>query len=355
MTKNIAILATAFDALKRHAQELVAAREDLWTPLALKLGAWVGLARAAEEAAPMVTDVKAASDWLKRSAGNLRNQRLTPLAERARDIWARLRQESNVELGAIRLEGQATSRRVELSAEVDGVDAGALGVMSQGELHALALSLFLPRATAPDSPFRFIVLDDPIQAMDPAKVQGFVQVLQELAAERQVIVLSHDDRLPAAVRRAKASARIYEVARIAGSKVVVSESSHPASRYLEDGIALALDKNVPDDAKDGIIPSLCRMAFESAAFEVFDERLIAKGGDSADVQERWGGATTLRQRLALALSGDKSKEINTWLGTGPRRDAFSVCNAGVHTGSTGHHADQVRAVKKAIKDLRASV
>ena len=46
--------------------------------------------------------------------------------------------------------------------------------MSQGELHALALALFLPRATAPESPFRFIVLDDPIQAMDPSKVEGFV-------------------------------------------------------------------------------------------------------------------------------------------------------------------------------------
>ncbi len=125
--------------------------------------------------------MKAASDWLKARSGDLRNQRLAPLADRARHIWAQLRQESNVDLGSIRLEGQATHRRVELTAQVDGVEAGALGVMSQGELHALALALFLPRATAPDSPFRFIVLDDPIQAMDPAKVEGFVQVLQELA------------------------------------------------------------------------------------------------------------------------------------------------------------------------------
>ena len=51
--------------------------------------------------------------------------------------------------------------------------------MSQGELHALALALFLPRATAASSPFRFVVLDDPIQAMDPAKIDGFVQVLSE--------------------------------------------------------------------------------------------------------------------------------------------------------------------------------
>lgn len=82
--------------------------------------------------------------------------------------------------------------------------------MSQGELHALALSLFLPRATAPDSPFRFVVLNDPIQAMDPAKVQGFVQVLLELAADRQVIVLSHDERLPAAVLARQALEQIVD-------------------------------------------------------------------------------------------------------------------------------------------------
>ena len=48
----------------------------------------------------------------------------------------------------------------------------ALGVMSQGELHSLALSLFIPRATLPESPFRLIVIDDPVQSMDPARVDG---------------------------------------------------------------------------------------------------------------------------------------------------------------------------------------
>ena len=61
-----------------------------------------------------------------------------------------------------------------------------------------------------------MVLDDPIQAMDPTKVEGFVTVMQELAEDHQVIVLSHDDRLPAAVRRAAVKAQIYEVSRRSG-------------------------------------------------------------------------------------------------------------------------------------------
>jgi len=36
-----------------------------------------------------------------------------------------------------------------------------------------SLSLFLPRATLSDSPFRFLVFDDPVQAMDPAASTGW--------------------------------------------------------------------------------------------------------------------------------------------------------------------------------------
>ena len=64
--------------------------------------------------------------------------------------------------------------------------------MSQGELHALALALFLPRASLNESPFRFVVLDDPVQAMDPAKVDGLVALLSEIAETRQVVVFAHD-------------------------------------------------------------------------------------------------------------------------------------------------------------------
>ena len=41
--------------------------------------------------------------------------------------------------GAVELEGTSTKRRVTLKVTVDGAPADALGVMSQGELNALAL------------------------------------------------------------------------------------------------------------------------------------------------------------------------------------------------------------------------
>ena len=56
--------------------------------------------------------------------------------------------------------------------------------MSQGELHALGLALFLPRATAAESPFGFVVIDDPVQSIDPAKVDGLARVLSSVAQSR---------------------------------------------------------------------------------------------------------------------------------------------------------------------------
>ncbi|WP_242606290.1 hypothetical protein [Protofrankia symbiont of Coriaria ruscifolia] len=67
-------------------------------------------------------------------------------------------------MNAIRVAfGSASRSRLVLDVTVDGVGGAALGVMSQGELHALGLALFLPRATVHESPFRFVVIDDPVQ------------------------------------------------------------------------------------------------------------------------------------------------------------------------------------------------
>jgi hypothetical protein len=349
-------LESAYAALRDQATQLVADREDLWAPIALQLGEWLTLKRKVLDQEPQLVVVKQAVDWLRNNADVLRNQRIEPLAERAREIWATLRQESNVGLDAIRLAGENTNRRVELDADVDGVKAGAFGVMSQGELHALALALFLPRATAPESPFRFVVLDDPIQAMDPAKVEGFVAVIEKIAAHRQVIVLSHDDRLPDAVRRSGVKAQIYEVTRGVGSAVTMTNSFQPSMRYLDDAFAFAKDENVPDEAKNRVIPGLCRMGLETTAHEVYSTRSYTAGLDRLTVEKRWKDASTVRQRLALALHSDKDAPIDAWLKGGTRRSAaLHVYNSGVHAGSTSDHADDVNAVRTAVRDLRQTV
>ena len=152
LTTKFEWLSAAISAAREQAARLLSEREDRWAPLALRLAEWAAQAHHAKDQAPRAAEVKHALEWLTRNAAELRNQRLEPLAERARHIWGMLRQESNVDLGAIRLAGENTRRNVELLAEVDGVPTGALGVMSQGELHALALALFLPLRGGPGEP-----------------------------------------------------------------------------------------------------------------------------------------------------------------------------------------------------------
>lgn len=118
----------------------------------------------------------------------IRAERLAAFVGQSARIWQRLRQESNVELHEMRMEGTSTQRRVRSPVSVDGSEANALAVMSQGELHALGLAVFLPRACADASPYRFVVIDDPVQSMDPAKVDGLAEVLGEVAMTRQVAV-----------------------------------------------------------------------------------------------------------------------------------------------------------------------
>jgi recombinational DNA repair ATPase RecF len=346
-------LTESYTALQSRAAALVTEHEDRWAPIAVQLAHWVDLARKADTAAPQMTNAKQAADWLKANTATLRNQRIAPLADRARHIWATLRQESNVDLGAIRLEGSANRRHVELRASVDGEEAGALGVMSQGELHALALALFLPRATAPESPFRFIVLDDPIQAMDPSKVEGFVRVMAELAVDRQVIVLSHDDRLADAVRRSSLKASMFEVTRGARSVVSVRETLHPAMRYLDDAWALTKDEAVPEEAKRRVVPGLCRSAFEAAAFEVYSAKSHGRGVSRITVEQEWEKARTVKDRLRLALGTHSEAQTTNWVqGGAARKRALYVTNRGVHGPIDGDLADDIRDLRLAIKDLR---
>ncbi|BBY44165.1 AAA family ATPase [Mycolicibacterium celeriflavum] len=345
-------LRQTYATLRQEAAQLIQLRADAWGPIALELAEWVRKAERAAEAAPKLKVADEALKWLQRNAGVLRNERIAPLADEAKRIWAALRQESNVDLGEIRLEGQNTSRRVVLKADVDGSDTDAFGVMSQGELQALSLAIFIPRATSSSSPFRFLVLDDPIQAMDPSKIDGFLEVLVRLAETRQVVVFTHDDRLPSAIRVSRAPARIVELTRGANSVVSVTESTRPADRLLDDAFAIAVDEAVPDDIKKKAVPVLCREAVEATAWDVYSSRLLTEGRTRAELEEAWGNATTTRLRVALAVDPLNDNAIEKWLSSGSaRRAAMLVATKGAHTG-VQDYKEAVKQTRLATGDLR---
>jgi hypothetical protein len=267
-------------------------------------------------------------------ANELRNDRLRPIAAKAAMVWAELRQESSVQLGPITLAGAATRRHVELDVSVDGVQSKALGVMSQGELHALALALFLPRATSDGSPFRFLVIDDPVQSMDPAKVDGLARVLSETAASRQVVVFTHDPRLVEATRRLELPATVLEVVRGERSVVQIRKHTDPVSRLLADAHALTRTIDLPEEAARRAVPALCREALEAAFVGRIRRDMLAAGRPYAEMEDEIARAVGAYDLASLAYFGDRHNggkvlhRINRYGGWAA--EAFKACKSGGH-------------------------
>ncbi|OLR94798.1 AAA family ATPase [Actinokineospora bangkokensis] len=345
-------LVAAVAAVRDEARAELARLDDAWNPVARELAVWVEARRAADAVLEEVKSLKAAKKWLVENAAEVRNARLLPFADQARDIWRELREESTVELGAVTLEGSNNSRRVRLAARTDGAGAEALGVMSQGEMHALVLALFLPRAVAEQSPFRFVLLDDPVQAMDPSRVAAFARLLAGIAATRQVVVFSHDDRLPAAVRRlVGVNARIVEITRSPGSVVSTQDSSDPAERYVSDLRAVVKDPRVPEEIQREVLPSLCRAAVEAASREVHYARVAGSGASHGAAEAEWTAKQRTRERVTLAVGTEK---MTRWVKEKPWRDAtLKVCTSGVHKGAGGHPQSILEDLEKTVDDLRA--
>jgi energy-coupling factor transporter ATP-binding protein EcfA2 len=350
-------LADAVDSLIAQAAAELTKRDDRWAPLAADVASWCADAAPVREAAELVASIKKARTWLQNASAELRDERLAPLADQARAIWAMLRQESNVDLGLFRLAGTNTQRKLELDVSIDGSPGAALGVMSQGEINALALSVFLPRATMPKSPFRFLVIDDPVQAMDPAKVDGLARVLAQVAADRQVIVFTHDNRLGAAVKDLKIEATILEVTRRPQSLVQVRRRMDPAEQALRDAGALIRDQEVPAGVAMRVIPGLCRSAVEAVFIEAVWRRQLRAGSSRNEIEEALTGVRRLRSLAALALFDDVKREgdVTARLRQGQDRmlaDTLSTLNAGSHESYAGDLEELVINSRKLVSKIR---
>jgi len=332
-------------------------RHDAWREHAVDLQNWLTAAREARRDEGPLNLLKTALTWIKPAIAELRTAQLAPFANQSQHIWQRLRQESNVELAGMTLDGSSTRRRVAFPATVDGTATSAMAVMSQGELHALGLAVFLPRATAAASPFRFLIIDDPVQSMDPSKVDGLAQVLAELSQDRQVVVFSHDDRLPEAVRRLEIDAVIWEVTRRSNSEVEIRKNLDPAERYLSDARALAKTDEIPADLRAPLVTSFCRSALEAVFHQRVRAARIGRGERHGDVEMLLDSAKTTTQVAALALFDDAeaggrvfsyfNHKLGPWAG-----DAFRACKEGVHGAAVADPERLVGQVTQMVEAVR---
>jgi hypothetical protein len=342
--------ARAIDTLRKSASAELQRREDRWRPVATAVSAWTSSARDALAAAEHFPRIKAAETWLKDASADIRNQRFAPIADKAMATWEHLREQSSVTLGRIELVGSRGQRRVTLDVTVDGVPGAALGVMSQGELNSLALSLFLPRATLSESPFRFVVIDDPVQSMDPARVDGLARALEDTARTRQVIVFTHDERLPEAVRRLNIKSTILSITRRPKSVVEVRTALSPVRAHIEDALALVQTTELPKELLRSLVPGFCRSALEASFISLIRRRRLVAGRLHAEVEEELKDAGKLTPLAALALFDDKDKggdvmkrlnQFGPWAG-----DVFKQAKEGVHEAVAGDLKSMINDTEK---------
>ncbi|MEV6156377.1 AAA family ATPase [Nonomuraea sp. NPDC052129] len=342
----------------QEARSRLAELDEVWRRGSVTLAAWVSAARAGVAAKPKYAEAKKAVVWLRRVHDEIRDERMTPHAQQSALYWQALRQESNVSLGPIQLTGTGNMRRLQLDVTVDDAPAAGLGVMSQGELHALALSLFLPRAATPESPCRFVVIDDPVQSMDPSKVDGLAKTLSMVAQTRQVIVFTHDTRLSDAITRLALPATILEVMRKERSIVSAVETNDPIKRALRDARDLARTPGLPSGVADTVVPGLCRVAIEAAFLGLARRRLVAAGIGYDEIESAVASARKLNQIAALALFGDirRAGDVIGWLRQtygGWAATVYAACLHGAgRDGLRGTGNDPIELVGRLTRKLK---
>lgn len=277
----------AWAALRERVAAELSAEDDAWAEVRGAVSAWLAEARGVLSDSPTRELLTAADVWVGEAERALRDDVFAPLASESGAMWSLLRQDSSVSLAGLLLRGAGPRRKLELGVKVDGQESSALSVMSQGELNALALCLFLPRMLRDESPFRFALIDDPVQALDPHKVDGLARVLALASTKRQVVVFTHDPRLPEALRRLGIPALITSVERQEGSRVALTTVSSPwKERLLDAERVTQAAASLGDRLIAQTVPAILREAVEAALRHALGRRAQAQGEASPEAIER---------------------------------------------------------------------
>ncbi len=298
---------------------------------------WVERQGTVERANTLRKSLDKAKTWLKEETQRTLNRRFAPLREATLENWRTLARDSSVLLTGVELASSGTRRKVELDVEVDGLAAPGVSVLSQGEINCMALSLFLPRAVHSGGPFSFVLIDDPVQAMDHFKVDGLARVLHRAAEKLQVVVFTHDTRLVSSLQRLQLPTHVLEVRRHVNSRLEITPLSTPVERYLKDADSVALAKGMGDELPYRVVPNFCRLAVEAACQEKIYRVRLARGESFESLEERLK-SLSLFDRVALALLDDEKRgsEVAGHLKTNGalrERDALFQMKAGSHGGT----------------------
>jgi AAA domain, putative AbiEii toxin, Type IV TA system len=261
--------------------------------------------------------------------------------ERQDDVTAQLHAalramlpDAEVEIEKIRLQGGARVRRgADVRLTLGGRPA-RLGMLSSGQRNALLLAPLLVLDDA--GPFGFLLIDDPVHALDDLRVDHLARELARLADSYQVLVLTHDPRLEEHLR-----ARRPDLATVTLDREVVSRTvrcthlSTPWETLLGDASQVRdtaqKDGWLNDASQESVVTGLCRAALDGAIRQAAINWAVSHGKDVDEALMALGEARDTRARAdhVFALAGGSDKLPTT-------RICVDTClpawNAGAHGG-----------------------
>ena len=339
LEQRAAPLVSALASLAAWAEREIAARQDVWQPIAEKLGPWVEAARAAARGQQQVADLKKAEDWVRDAIDDLRTERFEPIAAKAREVLGpdAAAEQRRPDRDQARRQRQGAVGRPRGDRRRQARRRARRHVAGRAEL-----------AGAEPVPAARVAAGQPVRVRDRrrsragdgsgarrrprARAAGD----REAAAGRRV----HARRSPARSRQPPAdrSGRWLEVMRRGNSVVEVRTKREPVDAYLEDARALmstARKGGVPEEVVLRVVPGFCRAALEASCIEVVRRRRLAKGERHADVETLLESSRTLNKLMSLVLFDDADRAgenittiRNKW--KDEAADVFKSCQAGAH-------------------------
>lgn len=162
-----------------------------------------------------------------------------------------------------------------------------LSMLSAGQRNALLLAPLL--AVAQGGPFRFLVIDDPVHALDEIRVDLLARKLHDIAQNRRVLVLTHDERLTEhlialtptcdvhSIERDAATGAVVTTARGAMWTVLISDARGTLAEIGKQPRGVTIP---PTD----LVRGFCRMAVDAALRQLVTTAAVTHRRDvSADL------------------------------------------------------------------------
>ena len=207
--------------------------------------------------------VEIGGEWWKEASAALRDERFTPIADRAVAVGC-------CGSRAVPTWAVSSSKGLDNGAKSPGdcrwQSGKALGVMSQGELHSLALSLFshAPRCLRVRSGLSRLTITSNRWIRPESRA---TRALADVARTRQVIVFTHRRPPPEAVRRLGIPTTVLRRDPPRQSLVEVRQTLDRSAAFLTMRGGGGASPELPKAVAPRVVPGFCRLAIETACME----------------------------------------------------------------------------------------